>query len=115
MIAEIRLLNRINTVSRLLFLVPGPCFLFPKPTVTHSGRLERILESVVPEQEAGTDSSDKGSRYQNGAFRLAPKRASYYYVDKWWFESAYNLCEKVKLLITHSCRVQELGRLEDKL
>ena len=40
-------------------------------------------------------------------------RASHYYADK-WIEGAYNLCEKVKLLITHSCRAYGLGRLQDK-
>lgn len=41
------------------------------------------------------------------------RRASYYYINK-WIESAYNLCEKVKPLITHSCRVHGLGKLGDK-
>ena len=40
-------------------------------------------------------------------------RASHYHADK-WVESAYSLCEKVKVLITHSCRVHGLGRLDDK-
>jgi hypothetical protein len=37
------------------------------------------------------------------------RRTSHYYVDR-WYEIAYNLCEKVKRLITHSCRVYRLDQ-----
>jgi hypothetical protein len=37
------------------------------------------------------------------------RRTSHYYVDR-WLETAYNLCEKVKVLITHSGRMYGLGK-----
>ena len=48
-------------------------YLTPEPTATHSGGLERILELVVPRQEAGTDSLMKALATRIEHVRLAPK------------------------------------------